>query len=547
VPERFSAVAGGALGVLTTSRWTPLVPKPQEPIRVTVANAHPIFAVGGGLAPELAAVPPPDYVDPDDDNDGIDTAFARQAARAKSRAARASAVPRVVEPVDTWFPPYTGERATDADSKEHVLLGRGGGAAQQAQREVVRSIETLVLQGAAVDIGATVATMMDDSRVYGSISPVMAALGELCDSAQDLADPRLAISVDSFFDIFTEFQDARNRKKGGTMMHAVSSPSYRENPLASYGEQTHSNALFGLDQGFLSLVTTGGGTTKGGTVITINGNNFKRAASPGHGGDCDDRDEGRVLPVKIIKRIDQTTPLLMTTGPNGGGAVVTDVADVASTKDGSVLVAMVQDAAPGTAIEVEVEQCPENAYACWDGTCRVDQGWCPAPASAGEWAAWRRMMEGQVYDTLRGVPDALQIVSPRDAASGQATGRRIRVPRDPTTGLPTGKRIVSPRDPASGLPTGKRIKCVSGTHIATATLGRLSYKAADGSVKTEECLSATRMYEGAFPTLLSIPPLDASTVAHEAAHVVQQREGVQTVQRGYSWTIEVRVQRIEMK
>ncbi|MBI5618743.1 MAG: hypothetical protein HY943_20895 [Gammaproteobacteria bacterium] len=42
------------------------------------------------------------------------------------------------------------------------------------------------------------------------------------------------------------------------------------------------------------------------------------------------------------------------------------------------------------------------------------------------------------------------IVSPRDPASGQATG--IVSPRDAASGLPTG--IVSPRDAASGLPTG---------------------------------------------------------------------------------------------
>lgn len=57
----------------------------------------------------------------------------------------------------------------------------------------------------------------------------------------------------------------------------------------------------------------------------------------------------------------------------------------------------------------------------------------------------------------------LNITSPRDSASGQATGQfkeggvndmtHIVSPRDSQSGLPHG--IVSPRDSASGLATGK--------------------------------------------------------------------------------------------
>ena len=46
--------------------------------------------------------------------------------------------------------------------------------------------------------------------------------------------------------------------------------------------------------------------------------------------------------------------------------------------------------------------------------------------------------------------------APRDVATGQSSGKRILAPRDPASGLATGKRISSPRDPASGLATGKR-------------------------------------------------------------------------------------------
>lgn len=48
------------------------------------------------------------------------------------------------------------------------------------------------------------------------------------------------------------------------------------------------------------------------------------------------------------------------------------------------------------------------------------------------------------------------VQSPRDPASGQATGKRISSPRDAASGQATGKRISSPRDAASGLATGKR-------------------------------------------------------------------------------------------
>lgn len=68
-------------------------------------------------------------------------------------------------------------------------------------------------------------------------------------------------------------------------------------------------------------------------------------------------------------------------------------------------------------------------------------------------------------------PNTQSIQSPRDVASGQATGKRkaargtqgklgnfeiqdLKSPRDPQTGQATG--ITSPRDTASGLATGRR-------------------------------------------------------------------------------------------
>lgn len=65
-----------------------------------------------------------------------------------------------------------------------------------------------------------------------------------------------------------------------------------------------------------------------------------------------------------------------------------------------------------------------------------------------------------ISDVVAGVTIRYTVKSPRDAASGQATGRRsfaVTSPRDPASGQATGKRISSPRDVASGMPTGKRI------------------------------------------------------------------------------------------
>jgi len=59
-----------------------------------------------------------------------------------------------------------------------------------------------------------------------------------------------------------------------------------------------------------------------------------------------------------------------------------------------------------------------------------------------------------ISDLMAGISIRYNIRSPRDAASGQATGRRTR---DAASGLPTGRRsTMSNRDAASGLPTGRR-------------------------------------------------------------------------------------------
>ena len=61
-----------------------------------------------------------------------------------------------------------------------------------------------------------------------------------------------------------------------------------------------------------------------------------------------------------------------------------------------------------------------------------------------------------ISDLMAGVSIRYTIKSPRDAASGLATGRRTR---DAASGLPTGRRsTMSNRDAASGLATGRRTR-----------------------------------------------------------------------------------------
>jgi len=59
-----------------------------------------------------------------------------------------------------------------------------------------------------------------------------------------------------------------------------------------------------------------------------------------------------------------------------------------------------------------------------------------------------------ISDLMAGISIRYNIKSPRDAASGQATGKRIR---EAGSGLPTGRRsTLNNRDAASGLATGRR-------------------------------------------------------------------------------------------
>ncbi len=62
-----------------------------------------------------------------------------------------------------------------------------------------------------------------------------------------------------------------------------------------------------------------------------------------------------------------------------------------------------------------------------------------------------------VSDLLAGISIRYTIKSPRDAASGQASGKRgIVSPRDPASGQASGKRTVSPREVATGQSSGRR-------------------------------------------------------------------------------------------
>ncbi len=82
-----------------------------------------------------------------------------------------------------------------------------------------------------------------------------------------------------------------------------------------------------------------------------------------------------------------------------------------------------------------------------------------------------------ISDLMAGISIRYSIKSPRDAASGQATGKRSAAPRDAASGQATGRRTYTPRDAASGLPTGKRTQEVieeitideSGVHRMVST------------------------------------------------------------------------------
>lgn len=85
------------------------------------------------------------------------------------------------------------------------------------------------------------------------------------------------------------------------------------------------------------------------------------------------------------------------------------------------------------------------------------------PVPAGLSAADQRAWAGQT-EWLRSVRSRLEAygvktgaIAPRDAASGQATGKRVAAPRDAASGQATGKRVAAPRDAASGQATGKRV------------------------------------------------------------------------------------------
>jgi hypothetical protein len=74
------------------------------------------------------------------------------------------------------------------------------------------------------------------------------------------------------------------------------------------------------------------------------------------------------------------------------------------------------------------------------------------PVPAGLSAADQRAWAGQT-EWLRSVRSRLEAygvktgaIAPRDAASGQASGKRVAAPRDAASGQATGKRVAAPAD-----------------------------------------------------------------------------------------------------
>ena len=83
----------------------------------------------------------------------------------------------------------------------------------------------------------------------------------------------------------------------------------------------------------------------------------------------------------------------------------------------------------------------------------------PAGLSAADQRAWAAQTEwlSSVRSRLEAYGVKTGAIAPRDAASGQATGKRVAAPRDAASGQATGKRVAAPRDAASGQATGKRV------------------------------------------------------------------------------------------
>lgn len=89
---------------------------------------------------------------------------------------------------------------------------------------------------------------------------------------------------------------------------------------------------------------------------------------------------------------------------------------------------------------------------CPDGSCATTvEGLKAGKYSVSPCNAQGKLMKAKekANRTKCAVSFTYSIQSPRDVATGQASGKRIA-----TT---TETEIVSPRDPASGLPTGKRM------------------------------------------------------------------------------------------
>jgi hypothetical protein len=98
----------------------------------------------------------------------------------------------------------------------------------------------------------------------------------------------------------------------------------------------------------------------------------------------------------------------------------------------------------------------------------------PRDAASGRPTGRRMHSIKSPRDLASGQSTGKRISSPRDAASGRPTGKRISSPSDVASGMPTGKRMSSPRDAASGLPTGKRMSAPRDAASGLAT-GKRSF------------------------------------------------------------------------
>lgn len=117
-----------------------------------------------------------------------------------------------------------------------------------------------------------------------------------------------------------------------------------------------------------------------------------------------------------------------------------------------------------------------------------------------------------VTDLMAGITFRYTIKSPRDAASGQATGKRSAIQtRDAATGLPTGRRShMGTRDAATGLPTGRRSRMLESGNETEEEISTVISSPEDAGANCGPVTQRTTASDGTVEELQFACPADAA-------------------------------------